>query len=504
MFTLGVHADRAHVLVDPALVGAELVASDRGGDVTYHGPGQLVAYPIVNVPTAPRSIPCHVHGIEQVVIDTLADLGVRAGRLAGYPGVWVDAEGPAPRKICAIGVRVTRGRSMHGLALNVDPGMEWFERIVPCGIGDKAVTSLAAEGVDVPMKEVVDLLVGHAVRRWAPDGLFERQDVAWPTDPPYQPPAPLRALDHAVSTHPGEAPAPAPLAGRVPGERLRIRLRQAGVGPGDGLPTSARKPPWLRVPARMGDEFLGLRRTVRDLGLVTVCEEAGCPNIFECWADGTATFMINGERCTRSCGFCLVDTRHPVPPDPEEPDRVAAAVERLDLAYAVVTAVARDDLRDGGAAGYAATIRAIRHRRPTTAVEVLIPDCKGDPRSLDTHLRGAARRPQSQPRDGGAPAARRSALGRLRAQSRRSGPGQGRWSRDEVGDDPRDGGAPRRGGRVPSPISGPSAWTSSRSASTCDPRPRTSRWRGGGHPRSSSPCAPRARPWGSPTSSRRR
>jgi lipoic acid synthetase len=134
----------------------------------------------------------------------------------------------------------------------------------------------------------------------------------------------------------------------------------------------------------MGDEFLGLRRTVRDLGLVTVCEEAGCPNIFECWADGTATFMINGERCTRSCGFCLVDTRHPSPPDADEPERVAAAVKRLDLAYAVVTAVARDDLPDGGASGYAETIGAIRRRCPSTAVEVLIPDCKGEASSLAT------------------------------------------------------------------------------------------------------------------------
>jgi lipoic acid synthetase len=173
------------------------------------------------------------------------------------------------------------------------------------------------------------------------------------------------------------------LGDRVPGERLRIRLRQAGVEPGAGLPTSARKPPWLRVPARMGDEFLGLKRTVRDLGLVTVCEEAGCPNIFECWADGTATFMINGERCTRSCGFCLVDTRHPAPPDADEPERVAAAVKQLELAYAVVTAVARDDLPDGGASGYVETIAAIRRRCPSTAVEVLIPDCKGEGRSLD-------------------------------------------------------------------------------------------------------------------------
>ena len=132
----------------------------------------------------------------------------------------------------------------------------------------------------------------------------------------------------------------------------------------------------------MGNEFLGLKRTVRGHGLVTVCEEAGCPNIFECWSDGTATFMINGERCTRACGFCLVDTRHPELPDADEPERVAAAVEQLRLAYAVVTAVARDDLPDGGAAGYAATIGAIRHRCPTTSVEVLIPDCKGDARSL--------------------------------------------------------------------------------------------------------------------------
>ena len=363
VFTLGAHAERAHVLVDPGVVGADLVSTDRGGDVTYHGPGQLVAYPIVNVPTAPRSVPCHVHGIEQVVIDTLAELGVQAGRLARYPGVWVDVDGPAPRKICAIGVRVTRGRSMHGLALNVDPDMAWFDRIVPCGIADKGVTSLAGEGVEASMREVLDILVRHAVQRWAPDGLFERQDVAW-----------AAGSDPAAGAR--------SLAERVPGERLRIRLRQSGVDLDAAVPGNTRKPPWLRVPVRMGDEFLGLRRTVRDNHLVTVCEEAGCPNIFECWAEGTATFMINGERCTRSCGFCLVDTRHPEPPDPDEPDRVARAVEQLGLAYAVVTAVARDDLPDGGAAGYAATIRAIRRRCPTTAVEVLIPDCKGDPGSL--------------------------------------------------------------------------------------------------------------------------
>jgi len=133
----------------------------------------------------------------------------------------------------------------------------------------------------------------------------------------------------------------------------------------------------LRVPAKMDRPYLSLARTVRDLGLSTVCEEAGCPNIYECWAEGTATFMVNGSRCTRACGFCLVDTRHPTALDPGEPARVAEAVDRLDLAHAVVTCVARDDLPDGGASAIAATVSAIRDRRPRTAVEVLISDCKG-------------------------------------------------------------------------------------------------------------------------------
>ena len=164
--------------------------------------------------------------------------------------------------------------------------------------------------------------------------------------------------------------------------RLLGRLAQAGVDPAAGLAISARKPAWLRANAHMGREFGSLRKTVRGLGLVTVCEEAGCPNIFECWADGTATFMINGDRCTRACGFCQVNSAKPLALDPEEPERVAEAVARLGLAHAVITCVARDDLEDGGASAFAATIEAVRRRCPGTAVEVLISDCKGDPASL--------------------------------------------------------------------------------------------------------------------------
>jgi len=160
------------------------------------------------------------------------------------------------------------------------------------------------------------------------------------------------------------------------------RLRKAGVNPDEALPINTRKPEWLRIEAHMGQEYQSLRTLTEDLRLVTVCEEAGCPNIFECWADGTATFMVNGERCTRACGFCLIDTRKPFDLDPTEPERVAEAVVRLKLSHAVITCVARDDLADGGAGAIAETIYAIRRRSPETNVEVLISDLKGDPEAL--------------------------------------------------------------------------------------------------------------------------
>ena len=152
---------------------------------------------------------------------------------------------------------------------------------------------------------------------------------------------------------------------------------------GVAVSLTPKRPEWMRVRARFDDEYLELKKLVRDQGLHTVCEEAGCPNIYECWADRTATFMILGDRCTRACGFCQVDTRKPLEVDADEPRRVAEAVQALGLAHAVITCVARDDLPDGGASIFAATVDAIRAEVPGCAVELLIADCKGEAASLD-------------------------------------------------------------------------------------------------------------------------
>ena len=390
VYTLGIRGDLGHLLRPPAEVGAELVHTDRGGDVTYHGPGQLVGYPILTVPGKRggglADTTAYLCSVEQLVMDVLADLGLSdTGRVPGFPGVWVAPESEVPRKICAVGVKLSRGRSMHGFALNVDPDMEMFGHIVPCGIADKGVTSLAAEGIQVTLREVVDRVAARAAERWGSAG-HDRADVVWRHHPddlsPFSrgegPGSPAAALDRSTPVELG-----IPHNGTANGTTARRAARLSEAGVTEGLDISSRKPAWMRAPLRLTDDVISIRKTMRDLDLVTVCEEAGCPNLSECWADGTATFMINGERCTRACGFCLVDTRHPLPTDPMEPERVAEAVERMGLRFAVVTAVARDDLPDGGAAEFAAVIRAVRARTPGVSVEVLIPDCKGDPDALE-------------------------------------------------------------------------------------------------------------------------
>ncbi len=163
----------------------------------------------------------------------------------------------------------------------------------------------------------------------------------------------------------------------VPAERrlLRIEARNAET-------PIERKPSWIKTVARQGPEYLELRELVKSESLHTVCQEAGCPNIYECWEDREATFLIGGDQCTRRCDFCQIDTGKPADYDTDEPRRVAESVARMQLRYATVTGVARDDLPDGGAWLYAETVREIHRQVPGAGVEVLVPDFNGHPDQL--------------------------------------------------------------------------------------------------------------------------
>ena len=158
------------------------------------------------------------------------------------------------------------------------------------------------------------------------------------------------------------------------------------MGRHSAAPLPDRKPPWLKVRAPGGENYQRLGALMRELGLHTVCEEAHCPNVGECWEHGTATFMILGDVCTRNCAYCAVSHGRPPVYDIEEPSRVAAAVEQMQLRHVVITSVDRDDLPDFGAAIFAETIRQIKQRLPDCSVEVLVPDFQGDEDAIRTVL----------------------------------------------------------------------------------------------------------------------
>ena len=349
VYTMGIRASLDNLKTDPETIGAELEEANRGGDITFHGPGQLVGYPLLKLKGkrggGMADTAAYVNEIESLLIETCKDLGIEdVGRIERYTGVWVNPNGPEPRKIAAIGVRLNKARTMHGFALNVNPDMTFYDHIVPCGITEYGVTSLEKEGINTTMKEVVDLVSEKAERLWSQRKAI-RADVLWGNE---------TNTDKSL---------------------IQIGIDQT---------VKRRKPEWMKVKLETGPEYRRLKKLIEEKQLVTVCEEAGCPNIFDCWNDGTATFMIGGERCTRACGFCLVDTRKPKPLDTYEPERVAMAVAEMGLRHAVVTSVARDDLKDGGAEHFAMTINMIREINPETKIEVLIPDFKGDPESLNT------------------------------------------------------------------------------------------------------------------------
>ena len=380
VFTGGPNTDLSHLLVEPSKFGATYEQTDRGGDITYHGPGQLTGYPILSLPGRRgggiAETKTYIHQLEQVLIGALSELGLdNCGRLERHPGVWVHPANERPRKIAAVGVRLSRGRTMHGFALNVATDLSWFDCIIPCGIEDYGVTSLENEGINASMERVVQEVSKKAIENWGATG-SEFAATAFP-----QHEKDLDAFKRSPTSTANDE-VKVLLRERKTTDRRQRRLQEVGVS--DGLPITNRKPSWMKAHIDLNDGYRRVRSTLRGLDLTTVCEEAGCPNIYECWGKDTATFMINGNRCTRACGFCLVDTRHPAPLDEEEPQRVAKAITAMSLDHVVITAVARDDLTDGGVSGFINTIKAIRIASPSTTIETLIPDFGGKKAALQS------------------------------------------------------------------------------------------------------------------------
>lgn len=362
VFTIGRNGDAGNLLVPQQVAadrGAEVFHVDRGGDITFHGPGQLVGYPIVELDD-PKQIVPFVRKLEEVLIRTVNELGADAWREDGYTGVWTERG-----KVAAIGVRVSRRVSMHGFALNLDTDMSYFEMMNPCGIEDRPVTNLSdLVGRKVSLEEAVEVVERHfgevfgysnAETQHAAFVRGQGRPKAFEVD---------RLLEAGTFSPERRTHEPVLLNGRLPGEPAR--------------------PDWMRVKARLDGDYLELKKMMRGLELNTVCEEANCPNIYECWGMGTATLMILGDKCTRACSFCNVDTGKPTEFDVFEPFRAAEAIKKMNLKHAVITSVNRDDLDDGGAGIFAHTITESRRQSPGTEIEVLIPDFKGDREALQT------------------------------------------------------------------------------------------------------------------------
>ncbi len=359
VFTIGRNGDGSNLLVDRVGLGVEVQHVDRGGDITFHGPGQLVGYPLLTLDD-PKQIVPYVRRLEETLIRTLADFGVEAWAEAGYTGVWT-----AKGKVAAIGVRVARRVTMHGFALNLHPDLSYFAMMNPCGITDRPVTTLSdLVGREVSLEEAINALIPRFEEVFGYSqsetqlGAFARgqgRRREFEVD---------RLLEAGTFSQDGRSAEPMMINGRLPGEPHR--------------------PDWMKVTARLDGDYLELKKMMRRLQLNTVCEEANCPNIYECWGMGTATLMILGDKCTRACSFCNVTTGKPTEFDVFEPFRAAEAIRQMNLKHAVITSVNRDDLDDGGAGIFAHTITETRRRSPGTEIEVLIPDFKGDREALQT------------------------------------------------------------------------------------------------------------------------
>jgi lipoic acid synthetase len=309
----------------------------RGGKATFHGPGQLVAYPIFDLTRHGRDVHVFLRKLEEAGIRCLARFGIEGRPRAGLTGIWVHNAAGEWKKITSLGIGVRKWISYHGLAMNVDTDLRYFQAISPCGQDGEVMTSLAVlrreAGLPVPsMAEVKQAFV--------------------------------EAIRDVFSLTEEERPLPQPLPPRT-------------------------RPDWLKAKAPGSAQFLETNDVIRKLKLVTVCEEARCPNIGECWSHHTATFMIMGELCTRRCSFCSVrdgTLENLDPLDPLEPYRVGKAIRELGLKHVVITSVNRDDVEDMGAAHFDQTVKAITAQNPDCKIELLIPDMRGKKELVRTIL----------------------------------------------------------------------------------------------------------------------
>ena len=338
-------------------LGIEYFETDRGGDITYHGKGQLIGYPIIRL-SDPKKVLPFVRSIENSIIDVLSKLNIDSYSKDGDTGVWTEKG-----KIASIGIKVSKWTTYHGFSLNISEELSGFSLINPCGNSNEEIAAVHQFNKEVSFKEIVEEVSDEFINKFNYEIVNKQFSQFTPTqlksDKNYE-------IDQMVERgvfNKNKNSIPVTIKGLLPGEPKR--------------------PEWMKVKANLGSEYIELKNLITEKKLNTVCEEASCPNIYECWSMGTATFMIMGDICTRACGFCDVNTGRPSNLDELEPRRVAESVKTMKLTHAVITSVNRDDLDDGGSSFFARTIEEIKLMNPGTSVEVLIPDFKGDRQAID-------------------------------------------------------------------------------------------------------------------------
>ena len=332
-------------------LGIEYFETDRGGDITYHGDGQLIGYPIIRLSDPKKVIP-FVRNLENVIIDSLRKFKIDSFTKEDDTGVWT-----AKGKIASVGIKVSKWTTYHGFSLNIFDSLDGYQLINPCGNQSEQITSIHQFNPDISFEEVASEISDNFVKIFG----YANTDRQFSQFTPRQ----LKRtkefnIDQMVKD------------GVFKINQNKIPVTVRGV-----LPSEPKRPEWMKVKANLGSDYVSLKNLLSEKKLNTVCEEASCPNIYECWSMGTATFMIMGDVCTRACGFCDVKTGRPGELDLGEPLRVAESVQAMNLTHAVITSVNRDDLEDGGSMFFADTIRAVKDKNSHCDVEVLVPDFKG-------------------------------------------------------------------------------------------------------------------------------